>query len=49
MIKKIYVCPLTEVLVINTLLMQKTGEASLIPGPGAPARRSGGKSEAPVF
>ena len=37
-----YVCPLVEVMQVNTQLMSKTGEASLLPGPGtsAPERRT---------
>ena len=48
--KKIYDCPRTEVLQFTTALMQITGEASVLPGPGgAPARRSSKQEEAPVF
>ena len=38
--KRKYVCPFMEVMQVNTQLMSKTGEASLLPGPGsAPVRR----------
>jgi len=43
--KKYYMIPVTEIMVVNTELMSLTGEASLIPGPGAPARKGG----VPVF
>lgn len=46
--KKYYMIPVTEMMVVNTELMSLTGEASLIPGPGyvpAPARKDG----VPVF
>ena len=41
MIKKAYIVPFVEVLSVSTVLMQKTGEASLLPGPGslAPKRK----------
>lgn len=40
--KKQYINPLVEVMNVNTVLMQKTGDASLLPGPGslAPKRRT---------
>ena len=34
--KKQYKIPSVEVLSVNTVLMSKTGEASVLPGPGAP-------------
>ncbi len=39
--KKQYHTPLTEVMLVNTVLMQLTGEGSVLPGPGnAPKRRT---------
>ena len=39
--KKLYNSPQTEVMRFNTVLMQLTGEASVLPGPGsAPKRRT---------
>ena len=35
--KKIYHTPQTEVMPFNTVLMQLTGEASVLPGPGSSA------------
>jgi len=32
--KKVYNFPSVEVMTVSTVLMQKTGEASLLPGPG---------------
>ncbi len=38
--KKQYIIPFVEVMAVSTVLMQKTGEASVLPGPGgAPAPR----------
>ena len=38
--KKQYIIPSVEVMTVSTVLMQKTGEASLLPGPGnAPKQR----------
>ena len=38
--KKQYIIPSVEVMSVNTVLMSKTGEASVLPGPGsAPAPR----------
>ncbi len=38
--KKQYIIPSVEVMSVNTVLMSKTGEASVLPGPGgAPAKR----------
>ena len=37
--KRIYNTPQIEVVKFNTVLMQLTGEASVLPGPGAPARK----------
>ena len=38
--KRQYPSPRTEVMSVSTVLMQLTGEASVIPGPGgAPERR----------
>ena len=45
--KKQYIIPSVEVMSVSTVLMSKTGEASLLPGPGSiPARFKDGK---PVF
>ena len=39
--KKQYIAPLSEVMSFNTVLMQLTGEASVLPGPGnAPKRKT---------
>ena len=35
--KKLYSIPQTEVVKVNTVLMQLTGEASVLPGPGGQA------------
>ncbi len=37
--KKQYIIPSVEVMTVSTVLMQKTGEASLLPGPGGAPRR----------
>ena len=38
--KKQYMIPSVELMTVSTVLMQKTGEASLLPGPGnAPKRK----------
>ncbi|MBQ9603497.1 MAG: hypothetical protein IJR42_06820 [Paludibacteraceae bacterium] len=39
MIKKAYIVPFVEVLSVSTVLMQKTGEASVLPGPGGAPKR----------
>ena len=33
--KKLYIIPQIEVMPFNTVLMQLTGEASVLPGPGS--------------
>ena len=49
--KKQYIIPVVETMQFNTVLMQKTGEASLLPGPGgnAPGRNGAGPNRTPVF
>ena len=37
--KREYMIPAVEVLSVNAVLMQKTGEASLLPGPGGAPKR----------
>lgn len=37
--KKQYRIPSVEVMNVSTVLMQKTGEGSLLPGPGMPPRK----------
>jgi hypothetical protein len=37
--KKVYSIPAVEVMTVSTVLMQKTGEASLLPGPGSAPKR----------
>ena len=37
--KKQYIVPAVEVMTVSTVLMQKTGEASLLPGPGGAPKR----------
>jgi len=37
--KKVYMVPAVEVMTVSTVLMQKTGEASLLPGPGSAPKR----------
>ena len=39
MIKKAYIVPFVEVMTASTVLMQKTGEASVLPGPGGAPKR----------
>ena len=39
--KKQYIIPSVEVMSVSTVLMSKTGDASLLPGPGgAPKRKT---------
>ena len=40
MIKKAYMIPFVEVMTVSTVLMQKTGEASVLPGPGNAPKRN---------
>ena len=37
--KSEYIVPAVEVMTVSTVLMQKTGEASLLPGPGGAPKR----------
>ena len=37
--KKQYMIPSVEVMSVSTVLMSKTGDASLLPGPGSAPRR----------
>ena len=37
--KKQYMIPSVEVMSVSTVLMSKTGEASVLPGPGGAPRR----------
>ncbi len=37
--KKQYMIPSVEVMSVSTVLMQKTGEASVLPGPGGAPKR----------
>ena len=37
--KREYMIPAVEVMTVSTVLMQKTGEASVLPGPGGAPRR----------
>lgn len=39
MIKKAYIVPFVEVMTVSAVLMQKTGEASVLPGPGGAPKR----------
>lgn len=38
--KREYMIPAVEVLTVNTVLMQKTGPESLLPGPGRAPKRN---------
>ena len=37
--KSEYIVPAVEVMTVSTVLMQKTGEASVLPGPGGAPKR----------
>ena len=37
--KREYIVPFVEVMTVSTVLMQKTGEASVLPGPGGAPKR----------
>ena len=43
--KREYMIPAVEVMTVSTVLMQKTGEASLLPGPGSLAPKRNAEPE----
>ena len=47
--KKQYMIPSVEVMTVSTVLMQKTGEASLLPGPGSSAPKRPVTPTSPVL
>ncbi len=47
--KKVYMIPSVEVMTVSTVLMQKTGEASVLPGPGSSAPKRPATPTSPVL